>query len=500
MQTDSLFNPTSNFDLRALVRRMAHSCEIQLCVYGGLSAFVYWLAFTRDYSLGEWWMTPLRTIAKLSNYNAGAGISYVLGFLALFTLYLLGLRCAKFESTPRILATIAAVTVVLNLPLLFLYPVDSADIFDNIIRGRMSAIYGLNPFVEFPHAVVRDPFYSYVAWRYFPSAYGPLWEWLAALGAFAAGNTILANVFTFKLLSVAAYIGSAALVVQILREIAPERAAYGAVFVLWNPLILYVTTGNGHNDTVMLFWVILSFFFLARQQFTLAVLAMLMGALVKFIPALFIPLMLLAAWNALPNLRARLRFLVVTGTVAAILGLVVYARFWEGSVLNLEWRWNLYTTSLSTWAWLVLQNVYDPKSAAAVVSRIGYALLALWIARELFVLRQQRKQSFAVEPYIRAALSILLFYLLVTVAWFQPWYVVWLVPLAALLTDGFVTRGVLLFCAAALCKMPLLDFVLVRNVRPAPPVWWREAWATVGILFAPWLYFLVASRKRGLKK
>lgn len=490
MHTDSISRTGAQPSARALLRRMAHSCELQLCVYGGTSAALYWIALAHAYSLQEWWMTTQRTIAKLTNYDASAGVAFVLTFLALFVLYLLALRCAKFESTPRVLATIAGVTVLLNLPLLFLYPVDSTDIFDNIIRGRLTAVYGLNPFVRSPSAVMSDPFFLYSGWKYFPSAYGPLWEWLAAAGARAAGDGVVANVLVFKGISVAAYLGAALLVAAILKQIAPARAAYGVVFVLWNPLLLYATAGNGHNDAVMMFFVLLGFYFLARRRFTLAVLAQLAGALIKFIPALFIPLMLLAAWNALPNLRARLKFLVLTGAAGGALLLLAYVRFWDGTLLDLDWRWNLFTTSLSTWAWLALQVVYEPRFAAEVVSRIGYALLALWMARELFRLWQTRPTPPAVEAYARAALSILVFYLLVVVAWFQAWYVVWLLPLAALLPDGFLTRGVLVLSGAALLKMPLFDFWLVRDVKPLPPVWWREMWVTLGVLAVPWLYFL----------
>lgn len=496
MQIDSISRPTP-LALRALLHRMAHSCEVQLCVYGGVSAFVYWLAFTRAYSLNEWWVTSQRTIAKLAHFEMGAGISYTLGFLALFILYFLALRCAKFEATPRVLATVTATTVLLNLPLLLLYPVDSADIFDNIIRGRMTSLYGLNPFLQVPHDVIQDPFYFYTAWRFFPSAYGPLWELVASAGAWFAGNSVIGSVLVFKLISVASYLGIGGLVVKILEQVAPARAAYGAVFVLWNPLLLYTTAGNGHNDAVMMFTVVLAFYFLTHNHFTFAIVALVAGMLVKFIPALLIPVVLLAAWNALHGWRERVRYFAVTGFVSASFIAVAYAPFWDGKFLDLDWRWNLFTTSLPAWAWLALENFYDPKFASALVNRGGYILLAAWMLREMILLWRHRAEPFRVEPYVRAALSILLFYLLVTVAWFQTWYVVWLIPLAALLPDGFVTRGVLVFCGAALWKMPLYDFVLFRDAPPAPRTLVNELVLTLGVLAAPWLYFASGIRKRG---
>jgi len=495
-------NPSSldaALEFKTWIRGAARSVPLQIAGYGVASAVIYAAAFVRPYGLLDWWMTFNRTIAKFARFEWSAGASYVLGMAALFALYLLTLRAVKARANAWTLAVIVLSALIFNGVLLLLYPVDSADIFDNIIRGRMSALYGLNPFVARPDAVMWDSFFLYAGWKYFPGAYGPLWEELAAIAAWAAGNSIVVNVLVFKLLSVATYAGIGVLVIQMLQEHAPERVGYGAVFWLWNPLVLYTTAGNGHNDAVMLFCVVLAFYLLARQHFTFALMALTAGALVKFIPLLLIPIFLVAAFKHTKESNARLRFLVVTALACGTLAWLSYARFaHDGALVDLDWRWDLYTTSLSTWAWLALQNVLAPKFAALLVSRAGYLLLGAWIAREGIALwRNPRVNSaFDPQPYFRAALSILLFYLLVTAAWFQAWYVAWLIPLAALLPDGFLSRGALVFAAAALWKMPLFDFVLVRDLRPVPSAWWRELWLTLGVLAAPWLYLGVGILKR----
>ena len=69
----------------------------------------------------------------------------------------------------------------------------------------------------------------------------------------------------------------------------PPRALAGTLLLAWNPLILYETLGQGHNDVAMLFWVLACAWCLARRRYTLAVLALVAGALFKFVPLLLLP-------------------------------------------------------------------------------------------------------------------------------------------------------------------------------------------------------------------
>ena len=67
--------------------------------------------------------------------------------------------------------------------LLWMYPIDAADIFDNIMHGRILGVYEANPFQQVAQDFQSDPFYRYVAWRRTISAYGPAWELLAGVTA-----------------------------------------------------------------------------------------------------------------------------------------------------------------------------------------------------------------------------------------------------------------------------------------------------------------------------
>jgi hypothetical protein len=126
----------------------------------------------------------------------------------------------------------------------------------------------------------------------------------------------------------------------------------------------------------------------------------------------------------------------------------------------------------------------------AFVSRAALLVMAVWVLAQALAMWRSRRMRIEWTHYASAALSIVLFYLLVTCLWFQPWYAIWPVALAALLPDSMIARGAIVLSLAAAFKMPIFDFVM--GVRPGrvPPISGRELQITLGTLGIPWLYFL----------
>ncbi|MBI4786146.1 MAG: hypothetical protein HY782_03750 [Chloroflexi bacterium] len=463
----------------------------QLTILALFSFAIYLFAFVRPYSLFEWWTQPGQTIAKISNYDPVAGAAFVLANLALFSLYWLATRLVLKFRDARGWTIVILGALAFNLVMLALYPVEADDIFTYALRGRMQALHGANPFYQRPSSAEvfrNDPFYEYVGWRDFPTAYGPWWEWLAAGVARLPGDGVIANVLAFKTVMVFAYAATAALIALSLRGRAPARVLYGVTLFAWNPLVIYAAAGNGHNDSVMLFFLVLGFYFLARGNFTLAALAETAGALVKLMPALVFPVVIVAALQHITGWQARLRYLAVTGLACAALVLLSYAPFWRGpEILTDDWRAYLFTTSLPAMIQAAAQEQLDPKLAVTLVSRGALLVLALGIGWQLLALSRRRA---AFQGYVSAALSILLFYLLVAGQWFQPWYTVWAIALAALLPDGVLSRGSILLTFTATFRMPGVDFLMGSRPDQLPTPLAREWLSTTATLALPWLYFV----------
>jgi hypothetical protein len=459
-----------------------------LATIAGANALLYWLGFVEPYPLLALYRRPLLNLYRLSTDRPSGHWLLLVAFLGQGVLYWLGWRAAQRAQGKAAWLVVLGGTLVSSGLLLWMYPFGAADIFDNIMHGRILGIYGANPFQQVAQDFQSDSFYHYVAWRRIISAYGPGWELLAGLAARLAGNGIVANVIVFKLLAGIFLLASIGVVATVLQKMAPERALAGVVLLAWNPLILYETLGNGHNDMAMVFWILIAVWLLLKQRYTLTILALVVGTLIKFIPLLMLPAAGLIAWRDLETGSARRRFLIRTGVATAIIVWLAYWPFGYGlEILSIEHRSHLYTTSIPAVAYFWLKPALGAQTAARSISLVAAGitgLFALWQAW-----RAWKDRSWLNFP--QAAFQILMFYLLLTCLWFQQWYALWPLGLAALLPPGHAARLAALFGYIALSKQLIFEPLFLWTY-PLPPKSWREFRLGPAVLAVPWLYVLSA--------
>jgi hypothetical protein len=315
---------------------------------------------------------------------------------------------------------------------------------------------------------------------------------MAGVAARLAGDSIVTNILTFKLLPGIFWLGSLALVGVILLKNAPQHALPGVYLLAWNPMALYSTFGNGHNDIVMAFWVLFAIWALQARHYTTAVFALLAGALVKYIPLLLLPA---AVWIALgdlreahPGLRHRVQFLALTGVVGLALVWLSYRPFWVGvETLTIDRRASLLSSSVPAVAYHLRPGSWSQEFAAQLISRIALAITALFALWRSWIAGRQR----AWTSFPRASYDILALYLLLTCLWFQQWYTVWLVGIAAVLPFGFRQRFAAFFSLAAFSKQ-LAAAPMLFKPKPVYPQPGLEIRFTLAVLGLPWLYLAAA--------
>lgn len=451
---------------------------------GSLSVLVYAILFSQRVNLLTLYAQPRLDGSYPFWGDPAIRWHFIVAFAFLFTLYWLGWRFALVARGRKAWWVVAGGALAFGIALLFMYPFEAADIFDNIMHGRILGIYGQNPFTVPASAFRNDPFYSYMAWKRAASAYGPLWELLAGGMARLAGNGLLANILAFKLLSGLFLVGSILVLALLLKDLAPQRALPGTLLLAWNPLVLYETLGNGHNDITMLFWLLLAVWAMGRQRHSLAVLALTAGALVKFIPLLLLPGAVLISLMRKPAWSERLRWLVLNLLAVLALVCLAYAPFWQGlETLSIARRARLFSASLPAALYHILEPSLGADHAATLVSGTAAVLLlcfCLWRA-------WSSRQDHSWLNFPRLAFDILMFYLLLTCLWFQQWYALWLIALAAILSPGHRARLGALFSLLVLNKQFVLGPYLLRQ-RPPIPQPWLEILFAAGLLLVPWLY------------
>jgi len=497
--------------LEKLARRVVNqppSTWLMIC--GALMVLIYHFAFSARYPLSSDGNLPNQTVATLNNLSADGAALYIVAFIALFVLYVFGYRAAVRQATrranpvsgpqkePRSAAWLPIIlfAVLMNAVLLPLYPVDAADVYDYIIRGRMLAQYNLNPLKDVPNSVPGDPFLRFSAWNTVPSAYGPLWELMAGATSRIVGDDPTANVIGFKVLAVAGYFGALLALYLALKKLAPRRALTGVYLFAWNPLVVFMTGGTGHNDILMTAFLILGIAFLARKWYVAATLAALLGALIKFIPILLVPIIAVVALREL-SLRGKIRYVVLCAVLGGAIGAAAYGPFWFGlETLRAERRTQMYTGSFATLIRQTLVPTLDPgKDGSTWVndtpntnSLLSNTTLALFAVVYLWQLERAYRDRDPITP-TRAITLILTFYLLVSCLWFQAWYVIWVLGLAALLEDAPLRRLILLFSYLVTWQPLLYNYVTLRPTGWAP-LPWRDL-VPVGVFMGgAWAYVI----------
>ncbi|MGH2480680.1 MAG: hypothetical protein ACRDHW_13580, partial [Ktedonobacteraceae bacterium] len=120
--------------------------------------------------------------------------------------------------------------------------------------------------------------FKYVSWKDQPSAYGPVWALITSffqelLALCGLGGFVLPMVLVLRLWGLAMHICSVYLVwsiggsLQRLHGIVSARQRRLATLAFaWNPLLLLEAATNGHNDTTLLFIILLTIWCLVRAR------------------------------------------------------------------------------------------------------------------------------------------------------------------------------------------------------------------------------------------
>ncbi|GAC1385159.1 MAG: hypothetical protein NVSMB33_14060 [Ktedonobacteraceae bacterium] len=349
----------------------------------------------------------------------------------------------------------------------------SRDIFVYAGYGRTIVTYHANPYFVTPSAYPRDPITLYDDWRYAISAYGPVWLIVCSIWASLAGSSPLGYLFAFRSFGLAAHLTNIWFVATILKKMgrSSRTVTLGMLLYGWNPLVLFESCQGGHNDifmvTLMLLGILLSLRaeqhgFVRPLHYLPPIIAFTLATLVKFTaaPLLFFFLVLMSrriysahlsdAQNhhtmvSQPWKRIIPKVLLATVT-SGLVALLLYAPFWmyhsissiigsfssppsayyaENSLLRVMLDWvKAYglpaQTSWTYWPLSALSNhtVWNVINLVALLLALCIGVICLWRTPTMYTM-------------ILATLATLALLLVVT-PWFFPWYVTWLIGLAAI--------------------------------------------------------------------
>ena len=406
-------------------------------------------ATTRTGFFPHWMAGPLGGLLPgLTRSSTALKYLFTGAIVVMYASYLLALRYVPLLRARWAIGALLAAHVCFFLS----PPLALTDIFNYVNYGRMEVVHHLNPYTTIPILEPHgDPSFYLSNWHQLLSPYGPLFTLmtfalvpLGVAGSFWAIKAILATVSLATIF----------LVWKCARILGRDPVA-AIVLVGLNPIVLVWGLGGDHNDFLMVFCIMLGFYLLLRagawvagdQQIELnspatepaqrgglretllgwlwplaplefgAGVAFVTAAAIKASGAILIPVVLVAL------LRSPRRVVqIVLGMVAA--GIAVAA----ASLL----AFGLHVPDLSTQSKLVTSLSAPNLLGLALGSggeteglRTVLSVVLILVVLCCCVLAWRRRDAITASGWVTVAL-------LLTLGWVLPWYVLWLLPLAAL--------------------------------------------------------------------
>jgi hypothetical protein len=306
-------------------------------------------------------------------------------------------------------------------------PLQYTDVFNYIHYARMGVLDDLNPYNTIPVlAPHNDPAFAISNWHNLVSPYGPLFtlltyvlEPLGVAGAF----------WGFKLVLCCASLCVLALVWSSARALGRNPVPAVALVGL-NPIVLVWAIGADHNDILMVLPLMIGVRLLIHARLRervrwrlgpisvspehLAAWMFVLAAGVKFAAVVAIPVGLAAS----PRRRSFALGTVLATGIVAITSAIAFGTHVPGVVTQLKLVTDVGPANLFGWA------IGQGGDSATVRTVLMLATAAAVLAAALLATRPRRDWLAA------AGASLMAVWL--TASWFGPWYIVWVLPFAAL--------------------------------------------------------------------
>lgn len=373
----------------------------------------------------DWLLGPLRFLGTEALAGENAGWIYYAALMLAMALF----AALVWRATDFSMRTIWITVIGLHAVFLLAPPLLSQDVFSYIAYARLGVVHDLNPYAFRPFDIPQDPVFGHAGSKDAVNVYGPFFALLTYPLAW------LSVPAAFWLLKTAAAAASLGLIYTVRRiadvvDVEPRRAV---VLLGLCPATLVHVVGGGHNEALVMLIVFVGvavslgvyarFSEATRETAGGFISALAIG--VKASASIPLPFMVAAAkekWRALFGMTAG--FALTLGTA-----LVVFGSDAVGAI-------NLISSNQDRSSKFSIPHkivdgvellIGDVDRAVATDVVRGLLLIAL-VAIVSWLLWRSFKQP---ETWIANAGWATLAVLLAS-AWLVPWYLLWLLPFAAL--------------------------------------------------------------------
>ena len=324
---------------------------------------------------------------------------------------------------------LVALSILFRLIFLTTIPNLSQDSYRFIWDGRM-ILEGLNPYISLPETFIKaEKFPIHQAAELYQGMgelngshytnYPPINQLNFLLAAMVSKSNILLAVVALRVQIILADIGIIYLGKKILKKL--DLPIHNIFLYALNPFVIIELTGNLHFEPVMLFFLLLSLYFLTQRKWIWASILLGISVSVKLIPFLFVPLFY--QWfSKKESARRFLRWIYFVGIVMLV-NILLFLPFFSSDLIH------NYTTSVGLWfknfefngsIYYILREIgysFRGWNEIAIIGKIVSGLSILFIGLIAFYRENKSPQQ------LSSAMLIGISFYYFTATTIHPWYI-----------------------------------------------------------------------------
>jgi alpha-1,6-mannosyltransferase len=358
----------------------------------------------------DWMAGPLHGLfGRLPHHVKTMWIGFSGVLVVMLIAYGVALRYASKLSMRLIWGFVFATMVILVLG----PPLQGTDLFNYLGYARLWALHGLNPYTHVIAAEAHDPVWLPASWHHWRSPYGPLFTALTyplglmpvpvAYWVLKVAIVALGLVFVWLVYSCAKLTG--------------RDPRWAVLLVAANPLFLVQEVGGFHNDFFMIVPSMTAILLLMKRRDRWAGAAIAVAVAVKYTAIVILPFMLLAARPASRRWRL-LSGLAIAGVPLAVASLALF-----GTALPNVAGQSKMLTAFS------IPNLLGWVLGFGGGAPVLLEALQLCVVGVIIYLLLRNRDWLSGAGWATAAL-------IASLGSLWPWYVVWLLPLAAIASSA----------------------------------------------------------------
>lgn len=394
--------------------------------------------------------------------TVSANIYWLFIYLAAFLLYIGFLQLFVISNADRSFSFKHAIlfSILFCILLTIQPPIGSKDVYGYAFSARIFNFYNANPYLDPFGNVSADPYLEYVFENLGPSTYGPVFTIFTIFINLIACQSFFLTTVLLKLSMVCFFLGSTFILYKTLRIINPEKAKIYSLVFAWNPMVLFEVANNGHNDIMILFFVLFAAYLLIKRSYFWIVPLLTVSVLIKYVTVLIIPFFIIyiyrfessfAFWRKV--FLACILFICLSyypflkDDLSIFKGLFLQfskAEFWfHYGAVPLFAYWVNHTFSLGFSAAII-------KNSLLLTFLIVYSSLYF------------KKITGEIQIY-KIIFIVYMAYFIIACFWMMPWYFLWILPIPLLFSNDKWKEAILLITLSGLLSyfVPIGGFLML---------------------------------------